>query len=75
MYFVIGKDNCPWCDKAKELLEKNETPYVYKNLSQLSDAKKELWIEVVKEELATTTVPAIFNFVGGYSELEGLLDD
>ena len=48
MYYIIGRDNCPWCVKAKKEFEKDNTPYVYKNLDRLSEIKKEFWIDFIK---------------------------
>jgi glutaredoxin len=75
MYFVIGKSDCPYCDKAKALLEKDNTAYVYKDLNRLPVEKRELWKQVIKTELNKTTVPVVFNLIGGYDELKELLND
>jgi len=75
MYFIIGKEGCPYCDKAKALLDKDNTQYVYKNLSLLPVAKRKLWEEVVKNEFSMKTVPSIFKLIGGYGDLEELLKD
>jgi len=75
MYFVVGKDNCIYCDKVKSLLDKDNTAYVYKNLSMLTVAKRKLWEEVVKNEFNMKTVPAVIKLVGGYKDLEELLND
>lgn len=72
MYYVIGKTDCPFCDKAKALLDSTNTPYVYKNLSILPKLKKEAWLEFIKNDLSMKTVPVIFNVIGGYEELERL---
>jgi len=69
MYYIIGKDNCPWCLKAKKELEKDNTPYVYKNLDKLPEIKKEFWVDFIKSELSKTTVPVVINVVGGFEEL------
>lgn len=70
MYYVIGRDACPWCDQAKALLNKEQTPYVYKNLSTLSETKREQWKDFIKNELNMTTVPVVLNVVGGFIELK-----
>jgi len=75
MYFIIGKSNCPWCDKAKELLDKDNTFYVYKDLDQIPLVKKQLWQDVLKNEFNKTTVPVVIDIIGGYEELKELLDD
>jgi glutaredoxin len=76
MYYVIGKDSCQWCDKAKAKLDKpGNTPYVYKNLSLLSKTKREQWKDFIQNELNISTVPVIIKVVGGYNELLEELED
>jgi glutaredoxin len=76
MYYVIGKDNCPWCQKAKALLDQpGNPPYVYKNLDRLPEIKREFWIDFIKNELSKTTVPVIINVVGGFIELKEELEN
>ena len=75
MYYVIGKDNCPWCVKAKEALEKDNTAYVYKNLDYLNKAKQESWKDFIKNELGMNAVPVVFKMVGGFAELEKELEN
>ena len=70
MYYVVGKDNCPWCEKAKEELEKDNTPYVYKNLDTMIKVKRDQWVDFIKNELSMSTVPVVMKVVGGYIELE-----
>ena len=36
MYYIIGKNNCIWCDRAKSFLDKKKVPYVYKNLDEIT---------------------------------------
>ena len=75
MYYVIGKDNCSWCDKAKELLDKDHTAYVYKNLSTMSTSKQEIYKRFITEELSMTTVPVVFKMIGTSLDLEDYLND
>jgi glutaredoxin len=75
MYFIIGKDGCIYCDKAKALLDKDNTAYVYKNLSMLPVVKRKLWEELLKNEYNMKTLPAVVKLVGGYKDLEELLND
>ena len=70
MYYVVGKNNCPWCVKAKEELEKDNTPYVYKNLDSMTEVKRKQWVDFIKNELSMATVPVVFKMVGGFIELE-----
>ena len=75
MYYVIGKDNCSWCDKAKKMLEKDHTAYVYKNLSTMTESKQEMYKRFIKEELSMTTVPVIFQMIGTSLDLEDHLNE
>ena len=70
MYYVIGKNNCPWCEKAKTDLEENNTAYVYKNLDHLNQEKREQWRDFIINELGMRTVPVVFKMIGGSTELE-----
>jgi len=76
MYYIIGKDGCPWCEQAKDLLDQpGQPPYVYKNLSKLSETKKEQWKDFIKNELSMETVPVVINVVGGFIELKEELEN
>jgi len=75
MYYIIGKDNCSWCDNSKKLLEKNHTAYVYKNLSTMTESKQEMYKRFIKEELSMTTVPVIFKMIGTSLDLEDHLNE
>lgn len=71
-YTVWGRENCPWCDAAKQLLERYHIEYDYVPLtadnlptfSQITGGSK--------------TVPQIFddinNHIGGYEDLRDLLE-
>ena len=62
IYFVYGKDNCPWCADAVELLKRYKMIPVYLNLSEHPEWRRPEW----------KTVPQVFTayqHVGGYSEL------
>lgn len=65
-YWIVGKPNCPWCDKAKELLKDQGKSFDYscvvENPEELNNLKR----------LELTTVPQIWKegqHIGGYSEL------
>jgi glutaredoxin len=76
MYYVIGRDDCPWCDKAKKELDKpGNPPYVYKNLSKLSKTKREQWKDFINNELSKTTVPVIIKVIGGFTDLKEELEN
>jgi glutaredoxin len=73
-YIIYSRDNCPWCVKAKELLEMKGLPY----------NELKLGIDYDKEELRAKmggidrlTVPQIFhegNYVGNYEGLRNLIE-
>lgn len=72
MIEIYGKDNCPYCDKAKALCERKGLDYQYKLLS----------FDFTREEMFTMfpnarTFPQIKvdgNAIGGYTELEELVN-
>ena len=66
---VYSKPNCPWCVKAKELMNKLHLSYDEKVLDV--DYKREDLRELVGEHLPLT-VPQIFindRRIGGYEDL------
>jgi glutaredoxin len=71
MYFVLTKDDCIWCDKAKQLLEEKGEAYT---ASFLNDHP--LLLKLMKKA-NLKTVPQIWDgaeYVGGYTELERKLN-
>tara|TARA_R110000851_G_scaffold123841_1_gene253803 strand:- start:3947 stop:4204 length:258 start_codon:yes stop_codon:yes gene_type:complete len=70
---VWSKDNCPYCDMAKNLLKSSGITYEERNLSD--NWTKDQLLEVVPK---ATTVPQIFlhgEYVGGFTELEKYYED
>lgn len=73
-YIIYSRDNCPWCAKAKELLEAKGLPY----------EELKLGIDYDKEQLRSKlggidrlTVPQIFhegNYIGNYEGLRSLIE-
>lgn len=66
-WVIVGKPNCPWCDKAKALLDAKGIGYDYVDLSQRPDVKD--WVLSV----GIKTVPQVFHLgvrVGGYEQTE-----
>lgn len=66
-YYIIGKEGCPYCVKAKELLERHGVPfnYVDKDEDKVADLKF--------KKGGFTTVPQIWRkgkHIGGYQDLE-----
>lgn len=74
MYIIYGKPNCPYCDRAKELLDSKGLEYQYHNV--MADG---FWFaEMVKTVIAATgsrpgTVPQIVSpegeYIGGFDSL------
>ncbi|NRA77152.1 MAG: glutaredoxin [Pseudoalteromonas sp.] len=67
MITIYGKPKCKYCTKAKELLNRLQTPFKYIDISLDPEAKKFI--------IATgaTTVPQIYNeevLIGGFDDLE-----
>lgn len=65
---VWSKNGCPYCDRAKELLDGSGIKYEERNLS-LGEWTKPQLLEAVPD---ARTVPQIFldgNYIGGYREL------
>lgn len=66
-YTLYGKANCPWCDKAKALLESRGDTYDYKDIKE----------DAILNELLTRfpeakSVPQIFDGedrIGGFDQL------
>jgi glutaredoxin 3 len=70
---VWSKDNCPYCTKAKMLLDSKNIPYEERNIS--NDWTKEQLLEVVPN---AKTIPQIFlwgKYVGGYDSLLQYIED
>lgn len=69
---IYSKDNCPYCDKAKNLLEMKSISFEEHKLDKDFSRDEILeWFPGVK------TFPIITvnkKFIGGYNELEKLLD-
>jgi glutaredoxin len=73
-YIIYSRDNCPWCVRAKELLESKGLPY----------EELKLGVDYDKEELRSKlggierlTVPQIFyegNYIGTYEALRNLAE-
>jgi len=66
MFTIWGRPDCPWCDRAKELLEDHDIQYDYipltaENLDEFSSIT-----------YGARTVPQVFDnvgIIGGYEDL------
>ena len=68
---IIGRKNCVWCRKARQLCKANEIEYQYKDLNAPANAQLRHWFEVENIQ----TVPQIFILENGSSELVGGYQD
>ena len=70
MIWLITKDDCPWCVKAKDLL--TTCAYSYQELKIPNLMSKEEFYTLVEKHQTSKTVPKIFNddeLIGGYEDL------
>lgn len=74
MWVVISRDQCSFCDTAKELLKGNNINYVEYNIQSQSSK----WLLSILKRSSITTVPQVFNsegtHIGGYLELKEYLE-
>tara|TARA_A200000159_G_C7190641_1_gene283647 strand:- start:197 stop:415 length:219 start_codon:yes stop_codon:yes gene_type:complete len=71
MIIIYGKEQCPYCDMAKDLVERKELEYQYKQLG-----KDFAFKDLVERFPTARTFPQIVmdgNSIGGYTELEKLI--
>jgi len=71
MITVFSKDGCPYCDKAKALLDNYEIDYIVENVTRNKEA-----LAFIKGN-GHTTVPQIYNGLdllveGGYTGLASM---
>lgn len=72
MYTVYTKSGCPFCDKVKQLLNKEELDiidcdrYIYENKEQFLE-----FIKLMTGGISHKTFPIVFykgDFIGGFTE-------
>mgnify|MGYP005992741839 CR=1 FL=1 len=72
MFTIITRNNCVFCERAKETLQKESLPYQELNIEE------ERWLLSLIKRSGFTTVPQIYSqngdHIGGFSELEGFLN-
>ena len=70
MIVIYSKDNCPWCDRAKELLQSKNITYT--ELKFNVDFTREQLAEKLPDKANRLTLPQIFiddENIGGYEDL------
>ena len=66
MFYLITKTDCPWCDKAKELLQQREAPFGAFHYNEHPMIVK------LMSKAGLKTVPQIWcegEYIGGYENL------
>lgn len=73
MYTVLGRPNCSWCSKAKELLSSKGKDVLY------VDVSKDIWVRTLLVKARLTTVPQVFGpdgaYIGGHENLVNHLEE
>lgn len=73
MYVLVTRNQCNFCDLAKEILKGSGIMYVEYNVQSGSSR----WILDLLKKAGYTTVPQIWdsqgNYIGGYTELKEAL--
>lgn len=71
MYVVYSKPSCPFCIKAKTLLQRYDVPYEEYNISENPN------LSTFMKSKGFKTVPQVWNgeiHIGGYDELKEYLN-
>lgn len=71
MIEIYGKPQCPFCDKAKALCEREGKEYTYKQLGE--DFGREEMLELFPTARTFPQIIVNGEKIGGYTELEALL--
>lgn len=78
-WVIYGVSYCPYCQKAKELLDKEKIKYYYFDVEKAPFNGKEEYKTLMKTHLkGHKTFPAIFHkgkLLGGFSDLANYFDD
>ena len=72
MIEIYGKTQCPFCDKAKALCEREDMEYTYKQLGE--DFGGEEMLEIFPNARTFPQIIVDGNKIGGYTELQALVD-
>ena len=72
---LFGKEGCPFCKRAKEILTERRIPYTYKDVIEDPLATHEIitWVKPLIPSNQPITLPQIFikgKYIGGCDELE-----
>lgn len=70
MVLIYGNSRCAWCEKAKDLAERYELFYEYRNIDN-DYYLNELKIKLVEAQKRASTIPQIWwddRYIGGYED-------
>lgn len=76
-YVIYSRDDCPWCVKAKDLLELHNLPYTEYKLG-VHFTRDTLAEKLLKEDVTALTVPQIYyngKYIGGHDRLVQYLEE
>ncbi len=68
MIEIYGKHNCPFCDKANGLCERNSLEYVYKQLDE--DFDRDSFFKIFPTARTFPQIIVDGDSIGGYTDLE-----
>lgn len=71
MFLIYGKPDCPWCDRAKDLLYKSGESFDYIDVAQDTAARNMI------VDMGAKTVPQVFfesHHIGGFEALKSYLE-
>ncbi|QIG66024.1 glutaredoxin [Ochrobactrum phage vB_OspM_OC] len=71
---IFGKQNCPFCDKAKALLNIKQIEYDYIDFFALSQEEQDLILQ--ERAIGAKTFPIILVdnvYVGGFTDIQAII--
>ena len=68
MIEIYGKHNCPHCDKAKILCERNNLEYIYKQLDE--DFDRDTFFALFPTARTFPQIKVNGDSLGGYTDLD-----
>lgn len=74
-WIVLGKDDCPWCDRVKYLIEDTAPGNI---MIDYTNVRKSPHIMTMMEMAGMNTVPQVFfngKHIGGYEAVKEFLND
>jgi glutaredoxin len=78
LFEIYGRNNCVWCDRAKELLTSYGLEFEYANIEESEAARaefKRLWPtartvpQIIEWSDGDTIVLPVWTHIGGYEDL------